>query len=355
MQFLLEANDLRITALPNVNNCELGFHPLQGHYPKFDKHPLFIQALAGEVKNHRRAPGNFVEWRKANPKFDPTKCPRVQDAMGHVLEYALRGLDDKARKVLETIAAFRMPTSYDTLAALFVDDGKGGSQTRPFKTELGLDVALKELEDHGLLGWDKRANRYDLHPIVRGVVWSGLPDNTRRGVYANLHTYFDSLPLIDKDEVSLEDLTPAVELCNTLIGLGRYEDALWVFQYRIDKIAFYRLSANRKRVELFEMFFPDGVSQLSRLSTWDSQTYMLNSLALAYKNNGQPRSAVPLYLRSIELDEKCSDIEGVTIGLCNLSNALRLSGGLYESEFNARHALVITVVSHEFRRTMMNC
>jgi hypothetical protein len=36
MQFLPEAINLRITALPNVNNCELGFHPLQGHYPSLD-------------------------------------------------------------------------------------------------------------------------------------------------------------------------------------------------------------------------------------------------------------------------------------------------------------------------------
>ena len=48
--------------------------------------------------------------------------------MAHVLEYALRGLDDKARKVLETIAAFRMPASYDTLAALFVGEWQAVSR-----------------------------------------------------------------------------------------------------------------------------------------------------------------------------------------------------------------------------------
>ena len=36
----------------------------------------------------------------------------------HVLEFALRGMDDKARNVLHTIAAFRMPASYETLATL---------------------------------------------------------------------------------------------------------------------------------------------------------------------------------------------------------------------------------------------
>ncbi len=92
--------------------------------------------------------------------------------------------------MLETTAAFRMPASYDTLAALFVGDGK------LFPAELGLDGTLTELEDRGLLGWDRRANRYDLHPIVRGVAWNGLDAAARQGVYAGLHDHFEPLPKI---------------------------------------------------------------------------------------------------------------------------------------------------------------
>src|SRR5437660_9843793 len=55
----------------------------------FAKHPLLIQALAGEVKRYRRAPGDFAEWRKANPQFDPSKFPELQDAMAPVLDFDL--------------------------------------------------------------------------------------------------------------------------------------------------------------------------------------------------------------------------------------------------------------------------
>jgi tetratricopeptide (TPR) repeat protein len=306
-------------------------------FTKFDKHPLLIQALAGEVKSYRRAPGNFAEWRKANPKFDPTKCPHVQEAMGHVLEFALRGLDDKARKVLETIAAFRMPTSYDTLAALFVGDGK------LFPAELGLDVALKELEDRGLLGWHKRANRYDLHPIVRGVVWNGLPDDTRSGVFTSLQAHFDSVPKKDFDDVNtIEDLTPAIELYNTLIGLGRYDDACDLFYERISNATLYRLSASRQRAELLEMLFPDGVDQLPRLSKPGDQAYTLNALALGYQFSGLPGRAVPLYRLGVVLAEKENRKDSASIGLCNLSGTLWVVGALRESESAARRALVIT-------------
>ncbi len=317
---------------------------------KFDKHPLLIQALAGEVKNYRRAPGNFVEWRKANPKFDPTKCPHVQDVMAHVLEFALRGLDDKARKVLETIAAFRMPASYDTLAALFVGnpDGRDESATRLytkiFANENELDAALCELEDRGLLGWDKRANRYDLHPIVRGVVWSGLPDDTRNGVFTSLQTHFDAVPKIDDwhSVNSLEDLTPAIELYNTLIGLGRYDDAFKVFQIRLFDAMLYRLCVSHYCTELLEMFFPDGLDQLPHLSEQHTQVHTLNALALAYKNIGQQGHAAMLFRRLKGILEHESDEHNLSIVLCNLSGTLRLLGGLREAEAIARRALAIT-------------
>ena len=89
----------------------------------FENHPLLIQVLAGEIAHDRRAPGDFDTWRKTHPNFNPFRLPLVQ-VKSHVLEFALRGLDETAQKVLMTIAAFRMPAAYDTLVALFVGEGK---------------------------------------------------------------------------------------------------------------------------------------------------------------------------------------------------------------------------------------
>jgi hypothetical protein len=52
-----------------------------------------------------------------------------------------------------------MPARYDTLAALLI-----GKRKKPCRNERELDEVLTELEDRGLVGWDKRANRYDLAP-----------------------------------------------------------------------------------------------------------------------------------------------------------------------------------------------
>ncbi|HLL77000.1 MAG TPA: hypothetical protein VK421_17225, partial [Pyrinomonadaceae bacterium] len=302
-----------------------------------DNHPLLIQALASEVARYRPAPGDFDAWRRAHPDFDPFGLPLVQ-VKSHVLAFAVRGLDDKAQQVLRTVAAFRMPARYDTLAALLIGEGK------PCADERELDGVLTELEDRGLVGWDKRANRYDLHPLVRGVVWSGLGDDARRGVYTSLQAHFEAVPKIDDPLKvnSLEDLTPAIELYNTLIGLGRYDDAERLYYERLDKATHFRLSASRQRVELLEMLFPAGLDQLPRLSSQGDQVFTLHALALGYALSGQPGRAAALYRRANTIASEMKNDKNLSIILSTLSYALRLSGALCESESAARHSLVIT-------------
>ena len=154
-----------------------------------------------------------------------------------------------------------------------------------------------------MIGWDKRSNRYDEHPIVRGVVWNGLSDDMRRGVYTNLHIHFEALPKINDylQVESLEDLTPAIELYNTLIGLDLYDNAFIVFRDSIAGAPLYRLCASREQVELLDMLFPDGLDQLPRLTGPDTQAYTFNTLALGYGISGQPGLAVPLFRRSIAI------------------------------------------------------
>ena len=334
MHGLSDDDALNLWRAMGVSGAREALLPL---FHTFENHPLLLQALAGEVAHDRRAPGDFDGWRKAQPDFNPFQLPLVQ-VKSHVLEFALRGLSASSQQVLKLIAAFRMPATYETVAAVMV----GGDKL--FPDEKRLDAALTELEDRGLLGWDRRANRYDLHPIARGVVWNRLDEAARQGVYTHLHDHFEALPKIDdwhKVE-SLQDLTPAIELYNTLIGLGRYEDACDLFYARLEDATLYRLSASRQRAELLEALFPDGLDQLPRLSKPGDQPYTLNALALAYQFSGQPGRAAPLFRHSNEPDEKRSDMKGVSIGLGNLSNALRLAGQVCEAEAAARRALIIT-------------
>lgn len=306
-------------------------------FKTFSSHPLLIQTLAGEVKRYRRAPGSFEEWRKAHPRFNPSQFDRLQDAFTHVMESSLGGLDEKTRKVLGVIAAFRMPTNFDTLASLLTGQGK------PLGDEHELDQVLSELEDRGLVGWDKRSNRYDLHSIVRGVVWHGMRSETQRNLYSKLHTFFEELPQIDtrRRGISLEDLTPAIELYSTLIGLERYDDAAAFYQERLELALLYRLSATRHQIELLELLFPEGLDQLPKVRDHKTQALILHALAQAYQFSGHPSRAVVMYRRVNTIKGAIGDYEVLRASLASLAYTLRTAGAMREAEQNARTVLLM--------------
>jgi hypothetical protein len=316
-------------------------------FDTFERHPLLVQALAGEVARYRRAPGDFDAWRRAHPGFDPFRLPLVQ-VRSHVLAAALRGLSKQQARALHVLAGFRMPASLDTIQSLLMrtaDEAAGGeasSSEKPFASLAELDRALAELEDRGLVGWDRRANRYDLHPIVRGVTWSGLGDRGQAGVYAALQVHFEAMPTVEEHDVeSLEDLTPAIELFHSLTGLERYDGAFEIFRDRLNSATLWRLSANRQRVELLRRLFPDGLDALPRLSTADVQSFVLNAIAQGFSLGGEPRFALPLYRRSIELDGSQGEDDRRSVCLCNLSDALVSLGEPFSTASNACEALRI--------------
>ncbi|HEV7645450.1 MAG TPA: DUF4062 domain-containing protein [Pyrinomonadaceae bacterium] len=200
-------------------------------FNSFGNHALLIQALVSEIANYRSAPGDFEKWRMANPHFAPARYPRLQDAMAHVLEYSLSGLGEVEQKVLQTIAGFRMPTGYDTLSAVLTGDGK------PCESASELDAALAELEDRGLVGWDRRANRYDLHPVVRSRVWNSINPTAKEELYERVHRNFPAVSLKNWDEVkNLKDLLPYAELYSCLVGLGRKGEAEKLLSTQIHRL-----------------------------------------------------------------------------------------------------------------------
>jgi tetratricopeptide (TPR) repeat protein len=310
---------------------------LLGLFRTFDNYPLLIRALAGEVAGYRRAPGDFDRWRSDHPHFDPSGVPLVQ-VKSHVLSCALSGLDTAAIAALRCVAAFRMPASYDTLAAILV------GPDRPFPDEVALDGSLTELEDRGLMGWDRRANRYDLHPVVRGVVWGGLDNDSRRRLYGALHAHFSASPRISGDwrEVSaLEDLADTIELYNVLIGMERFDDAYRLFLSRLHHATLYRLCVSRQRAELLEMLFPDGPDRSPRLTDPRYRARAIFDLAQSYMYAGQPGRSVALFRRSLGAQQALNDRGRAGESLYNLWDATRQCGELRESEAFVLGAMLV--------------
>lgn len=298
-----------------------------------ENHPLLVQALASEIANYKKAPGDFETWRKGHPQFDPTSLPLVQSRT-QILDYALRGLTKSVREVLHTLVGFRMPASYATVEALLVGGNKACGSAQE------LDRALTELEDRGLIGWDREANRYDAHPIVRGVVWQLTAAKDQHAVLTALEAHFEPMTVPDADEVeALTDLTPAIERYHTLVGLERYNEAFRLFRNRLEIASLYRLAAHRERIEWLERLFPRGVSESPALGSEEHQMRAMNALAQSYQLSGRPGQAVPLFQRAN--DETLSDDKRQVL-TSNLGLAYSDIGALHQAACAFRRALILS-------------
>lgn len=253
-------------------------------FNSFGNYPLLVRILAGEIAHFRPSPGNLDKWNEAHPDFDPFSLPLIQ-RKNHVLKSALLSLPPEPRQVLITLAAFRMPVSYDSLAELHT--GEGNTLPRPSQ----LHSALSELEERGLIGWNRNANRYDLHPVVRGVVWHGLNDVGRELVHEKVHAHLCSLSKITAPSISsMDDLSPAIELYFTLIALGRHNEAYIHYKENLDDILLLRMNRFLLASQLLEALLPSPSATHSTLSAKDN-LYAMANLSYCYSYIGLPQKA----------------------------------------------------------------
>jgi len=290
-----------------------------------EHHPLVLRALAGEVAAYRRAPSDFARWRADHPHFDPGQLPLIQ-ARSHILAFALSGLEPKPQRVAQTIAALRMPASFTALASILV----GEERTCP--SEAALVASLDELENRGVSGWDQVNNQYDMHPLVRGVLWSHLDEDQKKPVDEDLRQYFAAMEPIFQYQVDKEStLTPAIELCHTLTRLGQFEEAYQIFRMRIGDAVLDFMNSHMA-VEIFELFFPRGIDHDPNIQDSMERVRLMNDLAQAFELNGQLSKAYRLLQRIAHASEKAGNLSelGYTLGALG-SAALKL-GQLEESE-----------------------
>jgi tetratricopeptide (TPR) repeat protein len=331
----------------------------------FDNHPLLIQILAGVVAHFHTAPGNFDAWRTANPAFNPFGLDLVQ-VQSHVLACALHSLPPAERRALHVLAACHMPARVEMLKGVLMRTAEADEPAqKPFATLGAFDAGLTDLHDRGLLGWDREMRTYDLHPVVRGVVWRGLPEVVKQSVYEAIHVYCDAVPPVAESAIpTLEDLEPAIELFHALIGLGRYDDAYHLFRTRLDDALYYRLGAGRLRYELLAHLLPQGPGEASRLSSGLSQALVLHMRAKGAMFLGHLDDAIHLFQEAIELitplpDDGAYDLtivvgdihetchferpsDVVRVFLSELSLAHRLAGHLWAAEQAVRTALAMS-------------
>lgn len=309
-------------------------------------HPLTLRLLAGMIVNDPIKPGDVSVASGYCPLDD--LIPREH----HILALAYDSLEPAHRELLSRLAAFRNPVDYEVAVALCPFEGK---------RELGL--AFRELVNRGLIVFDARRWRYDLHPIVRRYAYRQLVD--KQTVHEQLRGYLSNVAEPEAPQIdSVEDLNPVVELYHHTVHAAKYEEALDLYRERLADPLFYQLGAYQLEIDLLTALFdgdqcpaslleslpggPELVS-LPRLRDKRAQAWVLNTLASSYSRFGQPRRAIPLLEMHAALREGLRDRTNLTIGLRNLASVQIDLGELEAAEANLRRCIAWGQESQEER------
>jgi len=314
-------------------------------------HPLSLRLLAGLIVSDFQQPGDIAATKRLDVSGD------LVQRKHHVLETAYNSLAPARRVLLARIACFRSPVKYDALRELAIPDSilrkEAHSEKRSEEREKSernvtlvattkeLDANLRDLVMRGLLHYDTKEGRFDLHPIVRRYVYDRLAAPDRVIAHARLRDYFAAVPKPDK-VTRLEDLAPVIELYHHTVRTGQYDEAFTLFRDRLEKATYDHFGAYLLRIDLLCALFPEGENRLPHLKKDSDQAWTLNSLANSYSLSGQPRRAVPMYEASIDIDDRLGDKLNLAIDLENLSYMAQIHiGALRAGDVNLHRSIAL--------------
>jgi len=331
-EFMLGCREVELTSMQPADAVEF-FHKqgIKGTHAEIEAacapygyHPLSLRLLAGRILKDFENPADIVVAQKLKIDGD------LKQYQHHVLEVSYNSLPPHEQKLLSTIACFRSPVEHKTLEAIAENKDT-------------LDDDLRDLVEHGLLHFDEKNKKFDLHPIVRHYAYDHFTDEKRRKeAHVQLAMYFiDVMPVTNKNVKTLEDLAPVIELYYHMVRAGNLDEAKKIFKDRLNTPTYFQFGAYQLQIELLRALFLDGDDKPPRLKTEDAQAQILNDLAGVYSLSGQSRRVVPLAEMANALMEKAGDKKNLAIGLGNMAIQQLALGALREAEFNLRSAIEI--------------
>ena len=280
-----------------------------------DCHPLVIGVLAGLINDYLPDKGNFDAWAA-----DPTGGGQLNLAnldliqkRNHILKAGLDALPEKSRQLLSTLALLSEAVDYPTLCAFNphlppepeeVDEPRNPERSPRWKamsdaekTEAKQEyqVALKrrkeyeqaiaarlrspeflaapkelaktvrDLERRGLLQYDGRTKRYDLHPVVRGVASGGLRAEERDQYGQRVVDHFSQQAHNPYEEAeTLEDLRDGLHVVRTLLKMGRFEQAYEAYRGGLVQCAPFQPGSQCGDIVSAAAFLPQGLGHAAQ-------------------------------------------------------------------------------------------
>lgn len=277
-----------------------------------DCHPLVIGFLAGLVNWHHPDRGNFDIWVRAQSGGLALNLAEVDlvQRRNHILRAAVEALSDSSRELLATLAMVSSGFDYRVLVALspmasagaetsgessveagltpaknlvqpptgrrrdqnragFLlhneesNDATGNSTGGHRPPRLDLQATVTDLEERGLLLFDKQKRLYDLHPVVRGVVVGGLDLLERERLGGRIIDYFSTASARSLNQAeTLEDVQPALNVVHTYLAMGQLEKAWTYFHPELSTVLRLNFEAYEKNLAILRPFFAGDWSTL---------------------------------------------------------------------------------------------
>ena len=269
-----------------------------------DYHPLVIGFLAGIVSQYLPARGNFDIWVNARNGGLSLNLANLEltQRRNHILRTAISSLSRNSRELLATIAMVSSGCDYRVLVEIgpspfsrvsnSIESGSsntGDDLNRQEETGLtrensNLDIfytqedsavlrstetqrqaqallqsTVTDLEERGLLLFDKREGLYDLHPVVRNVVVGGLNPVEIEQFGGKVIDYFSSAAAVPlKEAETLEDVQSALHVVHTYLAMGKLDEAWRAFHPELANALRLNLEAYEKNIAILRPFFDDS-------------------------------------------------------------------------------------------------
>jgi hypothetical protein len=271
-----------------------------------DCHPLVIGALAGLINDYLPDRGNFDAWAadiNGGGHLNLANLTLTQ-RRNHIMLAALAAIPKRGRELLSTLGLLSGTTDYETLSALNphlppepqkVDEPRNPetdqrwlekSDDEKLKAQQEYDAArqrrkeyelaiksrrespefriapqhlaetVHDLEHRGLLRYDRFTRRYDLHPVVRGIVVGKLQHEETVLYGQRVVDHFTAKPHNPYEQAkTLEDVQVGLHIVRTLLKMGRYQEAFDAYRGDLSIALLINLEASAESLSLLRPFF----------------------------------------------------------------------------------------------------
>lgn len=303
-----------------------------------DNHPLVIGVLAGLINSPGPHRGHFDAWAAApeyGAKLKLASLDLIQ-SRNHILRAAMDALEAPSRQLLSTLALLTDAVNYDTVAAF-------NPHLPPDEKKLG--ETLQDLESRGLVQYDGRTLRYDLHPVVRGVAAGGMKDEDMERYGQRVVDHFNSLPHPPYEKAkTMEDVASGLHVVRTLLKLGHYQQAADAYTGDLSNALLFNLEAHVEVLALLRPFFPAGWDVLPKDVNTSEATSLANDAGAALLACREHKESVIAFGAALSRNLDTMNWSNVRVQLWNIgdnvSNQNRLAKALRVNAITLDHATV---------------